>query len=269
MERDYIPAVHFQYMNDDGKVARELFNSGDKFIASIVPNLLDKSMKTEEGEDIYNRIHSMNNYYPDWAKEIFRENKDNPNIIWAQEGYRHCCGRCYNNLQENNGKGIDPYHEHICLDGHAQSLEKQMDVIRKGKNLIIEELGIKPRLYGPPNHLYNKDTIKAASENDFTGFLLRNGFDYFIPNFIELPAYKDDLGKDNCMIFLPETKKGKSPVIITYYDRICNGEVQNWKELFKNSYYLGIPLIKNKPKFKIWLNDKLILTAKKIRDRKR
>src|SRR4030042_5856568 len=148
-------AVHFQYMNDKGKLAKELFSSGKPFLASIVPNLLDPEMKTEEGEDIYGRIHSLDIYYPDWAKEIFRENRKNKNIMWVQEGYRHCCGKCYNKRIKNGGGGFDPYHEHVCLDGHAQSLEKQIEIIAKGKKLMKDKLGIAPVAYCSPNHLYN------------------------------------------------------------------------------------------------------------------
>lgn len=261
MTDEYILAVHFQYMNDNGRLARELFESRKPFIASIVPNLLDSKMKTEEGEDIFNRIHPSDNYYPEWAKEIFRENSNNPNVSWAQEGYRHCCGKCYNKRQNNHERGSDPYHEHVCLNGHAQSLEKQIEVIRKGKNLIKEELGITPLAYCPPNHLYNKDTLESATENCFSYFLTRNGFDYFIPGLIKLPAYDN-----NELIVLPETKKGKSPIIMTYYDHISSGKVPNWRELLENSTSLGRLEITYKPKIKVWMNEKLILSYKKIRD---
>lgn len=262
----YTLAVHFQYMNDDGKLAKELFNSGKPFIASIVPNLLDKSMKTEEGEDIFNRIHPPNNYYPGWAKEIFKENWNKPNIIWAQEGYRHCCGRCFNQKEENRkaGKGNypDPYHEHICLDGNTQSLEKQIDIISKGKELIKKELGINPILYCPPNHLFNKDTLEATN-NKFVGFLTRNGFDYFIPGMIKLPVYYDEE-----LFIFPETKKGKSPIIMTYYNHICEGKVPNWREFFLDSSYPYSVNWSPKSIFKTWINEKLILAAKKMRDKR-
>ena len=259
-------------MADGGKIAHELFDSGNPFIASIVPNLLMPAMKTEEGEDNFNRIHPPENYYPDWAIEIFRENKHNPNVVWAQEGYRHCCGKCYNNLKENNENGLgnwpDPYHEHVCLDGSAQFLEKQIEVIGKGKKLIKNVLEIKPLIYCPPNHLYNNDTLRAVNENNFAGFLTRNGFDYLIPDLIELPAYGEKVDNKTIIIF-PETKKGKSPLIMTYYNHICNGNVPNWKELLENSKSINkLSLdIRDKPKFKAWANKKLIFISKEMRDK--
>src|SRR3989344_4473401 len=97
-----IPVLHFQFMNSSG-VARKIVQAGKPFVASIVPNLLDKEMKTEEGKDIHERIHLPRNYYPDWAVEFFRDNRDNPHITWVQEGYRHCCGRCYDLFEKHGG----------------------------------------------------------------------------------------------------------------------------------------------------------------------
>jgi hypothetical protein len=263
MNKLSILAIHFQYMNDGGKLARELFNSGKPFIASIVPNLLDKSMKTEERENIFDRIHSPDNYYPEWAKEIFKDNKDNPKVLWAQEGYRHCCDRCYNKGIARGKKSPDPYHEHICLDGHAQSFEKQIEVISKGKKLIEDELGIEPILYCPPNHLYDKNTLKAADKNEFSYFLTRNGFGYIplIRNLIKLPA----LAYSGLILF-PETKNGKSPVIMTYYDHICDGKVANWRGLLENSSSLYDLNISDEANLEFWISEKLTEGYKKLRD---
>jgi hypothetical protein len=255
MANDYLLAIHFHAMGDEG-LAKRLFNSRKVFLASIVPNLLDRTMKTEEGEDIYERIHPVETYYPEWAKEIFRENKNNFKIIWGQEGYRHCCGKCFDKQQTNDGKGYDPYHEHVCLDGNSQSLDEQIEIIRKGKKLINEELGINPSVYIPPNHLYNKNTLRAAKENGFDLFLTRNGFDYFIPNLIELPPYLEE-----DLFILPETKKGKSPVRMTYY-----GENQKILDLLPSSTSLIGFRKEDVSPFKIWVNEKLIFKYKKLRD---
>ncbi len=253
-------AVHFQFMNDKGKIARELFN-GKHFIASIVPNLLDPSMKTDEGEEIYNRIHPLSNYYPGWAKNIFRRNKDNSHVTWVQEGYRHCCGRCYNKGKAIGKKSPDPYHEHVCLDRHSQSLEEQIEIIGKGKELIKKELGIVPIGYCPPNHLYNKDTLRAAEENDFSYFLIRNGFDYFANGLIEILSYRD-----NKLVILPETKNGRSPIKITYYDHISEGRFPQYNEIPADFLDLIFPV--DKPRFKAWANEKAITAYKKLRDLK-
>ncbi len=267
-----IPAVHFQFMTDNREIAKRLFGYNKPFLASIVPDLLDKTLKTEEGEKIYERIHPKDNYYPDWAIELFKANKDNPNVIWIQEGYRHCCGRCFNRREENRkaGKGNYPdiYHEHVCLDGHSQSLEKQVEIIRKGGGKLTQGLGITPDGYCPPNHLHNKDTESAARIKDFKYFLTRNGFDYFIPGLINLPAY-EDYG----LIIIPESNFGtstKSPVSLTYYDHLV--EREDIREEFFKFLDSSVPLselpISKKSKAKVFLNRRLIYAAKRGRDLK-
>jgi hypothetical protein len=257
MDNPYALAVHFQSMSDGGELAKELFGSGKPFIASIVPNLLDFAMKTVDGKEIYGRIHSPKIYYSNKSKTIFRENRNNLNVIWAQEGYRHCCGVCFNKRENNSGKGYDPYHEHVCLDGHAQSLDEQVEIIGKGKELIKKELGITSIIYCPPNHLYNKDTLEAAKQNGFELFLTRNGFDYFFPNKIELPCYVE-----NGLLVFPETKVGKSPIKMVYYD----DNPSDCLNLLSSSSSLAEFGIEDVSPSKIKRNEKLIIISKRIRD---
>jgi len=129
-----VNAIHFQRIPDKGKAAKELFNSGKMFIASIVPNLLDRTMKTPSGKLIHNYIHMEENYYPEEFIKILQDNAENPNVFWAQEGYRHCCERCFEKYEKKGWP--DPFHEHVCLTGHAQSLEEQRYVIKEGRKLI-------------------------------------------------------------------------------------------------------------------------------------
>lgn len=144
MEFAMIPVVHFQWITDEGEIARRLVESEKPFLASIVPNLLDKSMKTENGNLIFGRIHPENNYYPDWIIKWFEQNRDNPNITWVQEGYRHCCERCFEKYQKNGGREKggwpDPFHEHVCPDGYAQDFGMQLEVIGKGKKIYYPNL---------------------------------------------------------------------------------------------------------------------------------
>jgi hypothetical protein len=258
-------------MKDDGTLAEKLFRSGKPFIASIVPNLLDRSMKTAEGEEIFDRIHSNDNYYPKWAVNLFWENRNNPNVTWVQEGYRHCCGRCFNlkekNMDEGKGNFPDPYHEHVCLDGHSQSLEKQIEVMYKGKMLIQERLGINPAGYCAPNHMDNRDTVSAAGVNKFLYFLTRNGFDYFAPGLVNLRSYAEDIG----LIVLPETKheKGKSPAFMIYYSDLVDsaGKVSNPLEVLSSSYQLSeLETYSTKPKIRSKMNRGIIHAYKKLRD---
>jgi len=266
MEGSYyqIPAIHFQFMKDGKDLAKRLVDSEKSFIASIVPDLVDKSITTDNDEAICERIHSEDNYYPEWALDFFRENRKNSNIEWAQEGYRHCCGRCYDKFEGNGGREKDawpdPFHEHVCLDGHAQSLGKQIRVIKRGKELLEKELGITPKIYCPPNHLYNSDTLKAAQKLGFNFFMARNGFDYFFKGKVDLPAYRED-----GLIIIPETKFGfgTTPVALTYYDGLNWDDLQN---ILKKSRPLKELPVFEKSRAKIIVNDKLIPIYKSLRD---
>jgi hypothetical protein len=253
-------------MKEGWELAEDLFERDNMFVASIVPNLLDRTMKTEEGGEIYGRIHPPENYYPDWAIQMFKENRNNPRILWAQEGYRHCCGRCFDRYEQRGGreadKAPDPFHEHVCLDGNVQNLEKQIEVIQAGKKLIQEKLGITPTAYCPPNHMYNKDTKLAVQSQGFVYFMTRNGFDYFKEGLVELPVHFDENG----LIILPESKSRKSPIVMTYFDHINDGRFPDYNSII-NSF---VPMsIMEEPKIKSWLSDELIVAYKKLRDFKK
>lgn len=115
-------------------------------------------------------------------------------------------------------------------------------------------MGIVPTVYCAPNHLYNQDTLIATRENGFKLFLTRNGFDYFLPNMIELPVYED-----NGLLVFSETKKGKSPVRMSYYDN-----PSECLDLIASSSPLTPA--KEVSLFKIRMNEGLIRGYKKIRD---
>jgi len=257
-----IKVVHFQFMNDS-RVADALIDSKRPFLASLVPNLLDKEMKTEEGEDIYKRIHPHDNYYPDWAIDFFRENAGNLNITWIQEGYRHCCGRCFNKFEENGGREKwtwpDPFHEHICLNGKTQNLKTQIEVIKKGRNLLKEKLGVVSEGYCPPNHLYNRDTERAVSENRMSYFLIRNK--------IGIPIYRK-ISKDYKMVVVPEAKEGetfyeKSRVVYTYFDSLTPEKVRHF---LNNARYFADGQEVIEPLFRSRLNHTVVNFGKRMRD---
>ncbi|MBU2104896.1 MAG: DUF2334 domain-containing protein [Nanoarchaeota archaeon] len=208
-----IRVIHFQFITDKGETLEKLLKSNRQFLASIVPNLLEPSMRTETGKDIFERIHSKNNYYPTWFIEEIKKNKDNPNIVWIQEGFRHCCERCAEkyekNVSEGRGKHPDRYHEHVCLDGHSQSFEEQKNNIEKGRK-ILTKLGINPLGYCPPNHLFNEDTFRAVKDLGFKYVLIRAK--------TEVPVYQ----RDNGLIVIPEGKLKEvgenATALYTYYD---------------------------------------------------
>jgi hypothetical protein len=258
MIEKYIVAVHFQSMNKGRQLAETLFSSGKPFLAFVVPNLLEPEMKTKEGEEIFDRIHPSEIYYQQWAIDIFRKNKNNSDVIWGQEGYRHCCGRCFNQGMAMGKKSPDPYHEHVCLDGYVQSFDVQKNNIRKGKRILIEKLGVNATIYCSANHLDNEDTLRAIKSNGFSGMITRNGFDYIPLNCTKMPLYKNENG----LIILPETKNRNSPVRMVYYD----DDSENILKLLSSSVPLSELLIEEVSLSKIKKNKELILEYKKLRD---
>ncbi|MBS3094087.1 hypothetical protein J4474_00325 [Candidatus Pacearchaeota archaeon] len=249
--------IHFQHITDEGQVLEKILSRDKPFFAYIVPNLLDKEMTFESGGEIYERLHSKENYYLDWFNEAMKENKNNPNMRGVQEGYRHCCERCFD-------AGRDPYHEHVCLDGVSQNFEEQIGVIRKGKSLIKDKTGVTPWAYCPPNHLFDLNTTESAIASGFEKFIIRNAFDYIGLN-VKIPAYGEYIIK-----MIPESKLGqgkKSPIIATYYDSLVNGQLDDFMKILDNSSFCSP--IRRKPTIKIWANNKLLIQAKKFRERKR
>ena len=257
-------AIHFQFMNGVGDLAEQLLKTDKQFIASVVPNLFDPSMRTVEGAEIYNRIHLPDNYYSEESKEFFRELAEKENVVFVQEGYRHSCGRCYDkfekNVEEGRGSYPDSYHEHVCLDGEAQSYGMQVESMAEGRK-ILRRNGIEPLGYCAPNHLWNRDTLSAVANLDYGFFMTRN--------LIGLPNYLTKVG-GRFLHILPEAKVGSfgwrnSPVVYTFYDR----DAEAILDLLKTSEPLRDLERSLKPAVGVWLNDELVIASKKARDWKK
>jgi hypothetical protein len=267
--------IHFQYMKDEGRLLNFLLSLKRPFAAFIVPELLVDNLKSDDIR-IYGNIHPAENHYPDWAKAFFKEHKHNPDIAWVQEGYLHCCGKCFKKREENindgDGNWPDPHHEHVCVsDRTSQSFDKQHYVINRGRDLIFNETGIeKIFAYCPPNHLGNANTINAARINGIENYIVRNGFDYLTNGLIILLAYRR-----RHSIIIPESIIGegkKSPLIGAYYDRLADGR-QNLDK-FLDFFDASVPIaeiIKNlgQKSKKHWLSEKLVYNYKKLRDFKK
>lgn len=279
--------LHLQRIPDEGKLMRYLFSLNRPLGVFIVPSLLDKTLRTESGELIWNNIHSEDNNYPDETIQFLGDNKDNPHITWIQEGYLHCCIPCFRKREENvkagRGKWPGCYHEHVCVsDGTSQRLYEQNKNIEKGLELIFDKTGIRNISgYLAANHLGNSDTINAVSQNEIGVCIVRNGFDYLTKHFpresvkglIGLPAYVSEDSGSKGLIVVPESIIGegkKSPLIGAYYDRLLDDEkmLNDYLELLD----FAVPLSEIKPikkRHKADLSEKLVYNYKRVRDWKK
>lgn len=267
-----LAGIHFQYITDNGEMMEKVLSSGKPFLAFIVPVLLDKNLKTQDGKEILGRVYPEENYYPEWFRDTLKQNRKNSNLIFVQEGYTHYCERCFEKFLENGGREKDawpdPFHEHVCLDGHAQSLEEQAKSMEQGRELMdkilyfTSEMRRHPEIYCPPNHLWNQNTLDAAA---------KKAFRYVVTKYlIHLPAYYE-YNYFRPFIVLPESKSGErknSPVISTYYDHLVEGKWEEFQNVLNNSDFASTH-VSEKPMFLPALNQTLIKYFKQARDWKK
>lgn len=257
-----IAEIHFQGVRDNGEALKRILSLEKPFVASLVPVFMDKSLKNN-GKNVLERVYPEKQYYPSWFIGALREIRENPNIIWAQEGMFHYCEPCFEQFEKNGGRkkypAPDPFHEHICVyNKHEQNLEEQVKSMKEGKILISDLTGIVPLVYCPPNHLYNRDTLIAA----------RNlGFKYFnVRNFMNLQAYSEE-----GLTILPEAKLGEkhdetSPVVYSYYGNLIDDFEVHSEMLNKSEKGFKI---REKPEFKTAINQTVVYGYKKFRDWKK
>ena len=185
-----------------------------------------------------------------YSKEIVNTLKKlarNKNVFFGQQGFSHYCTECFKEKEKK-----DPWHENMCLY-EAKSIDKQIELISKGKKVIEDVLGVSPILYVPPNHQYDKNSVIVAQ---------KLGFDFFaVRRLIEISPYR----KGN-LIVLPESKLGETgEVVYAHYDETEN-EFEKYLEIVKqsNSLYTIIPTKQSQSKMQE--NYKQMLFVKKRRD---
>lgn len=257
-----LAGIHVQYTPDEGELMKEVVSLKKPAVIFVVPALLDKTLKDSKGKLLLGNIYPEENFYKQWFIDFLKENRKNSSLIFAQEGYTHYCERCFEKFLGNGGREKDawpdPFHEHVCLDGKAQSLEEQMESMKKGKGLLKDFTGIVPEGYCPPNHLGNQDTLSAAEIKGFKHIMTRN--------LLGLSAYYEN----SHMIVLPEVKLGErknSPVISTYYDHFVDGKWEEFQKILESSDTKFE--ISGKQEIRVWLNSQAIIYAKKGRDLKK
>lgn len=95
-----------------------------------------------------------------WTREDYRiislarEIVQRPGSALGQQGNLHRC--------EYPHKWADPWHENSCLWGKSISWAKQHDLMETGRKILTDLMGIEPRVYAPPNHQHDENTLAVA-----------------------------------------------------------------------------------------------------------
>jgi hypothetical protein len=122
--------------------------------------------------------------------------------ILGQQGNYHKC--------KNPHSLIDKWHENYCLYNGGFSYDEQIKVFQEGRETLMQFFKNPPKLYVPPNHLYDEKTLEIALEMGYKFFAERG--------LIQKQPYKF---RNSEMIVLPEVKLGnKGIVYYVHYDKI-------------------------------------------------
>ncbi len=106
----------------------------------------------------------------------------------------------------------DPWHENHCLYNPPVSFEKQLELMEKGKETIVEYFGVRPNLYVPPNHQFDETTLSVAESMGYNFFAeagIINSFPYQRGRMIVLPETKIWQNGNICYIHYDEIRDMK------------------------------------------------------------
>lgn len=141
---------------------------------------------------------------------LVKEGIKQGSVTLAQQGYKHKC--------KYEHKIADPWHENFCFYNKLLSLEEQLEIMRKGKEIVEDTFGATPIIYSPPNHMYDRTTLKAA-------WIL--GYKFLTDlALISLNPYNK-----NDVVVIPESKVDsiKTDVVYLHYD-----EIDKYSKIFWN-----------------------------------
>ena len=233
--------IHIEYCDDTGEKLRKIAKLNKPFCISPVPVLLQPENRA------FGPIYPKDYYYPSKIVKILKELAKNPNIIFGQQGLLHYCKNCF---LEKDKK--DPWHENYCLY-KSKSFNEQMKFMQEGKKIIEEKLGVSPKLYVPPNHMFDNNTLIAAKKLDFEYFADRA--------MMSLLPYSS-----KGLIILPEIKLGQEgEIVYTHYDEMTDN-FSKYLGFIKSPTYLGKVIPKKVSQLKISENRRLKIDKKKKRD---
>jgi hypothetical protein len=239
--------IHLEFCDDKGERLLKIAEFGKPFSISVVPVLFVPNHRVFS-EGVYPSELAYSGEVVDILKELVRS-KD---VFFGQQGLSHYCPEC---LKEKGKKS--PHHENMCLYGKAKSVSEQVEFMSEGGEIIKSVLGVSPRLYTPPNHQYDGNSIIAAR---------RLGFDFFVVRrLIEISPYKE-----KGLIILPESKLGEAgEIVYAHYDETAN-KLERYSEIIRQSSSLyNITPPTRQSQSRIQENYNRLLLAKQRRDIKK
>lgn len=210
-------------------------------------------------EEISDRKISVALSLPPWMEDYWKENNAEvikqvrkivriPGNVLGQQGNTHKCRKGH--------VCVDEWHENRCPYGGSPRKEEQRELMETGRQRLIDLIGVSPQLYVPPNHLFNHNTLEAASEMGYKFFAVKA--------VIPLQPYR--FGN---LIVIPERDLTKGQLngaaAYIHYD-----EIDANKDHYREAVRRASPLDKVRPEFvnpdKIFLNNSLVLGWKVMRD---
>ncbi len=141
----------------------------NKFIISICPSSISGGTFSKKGVEE--------------VKKLLEEG-----CLLGQRGY---IGRC----RYYHKDGTDPWHENLCLYNQPISLESQLELMIKGKEILTKTLEVEPAVYAPINHLYDENTLSVAQILKYKFIMDQNNFG--------INPYKQ-----HGLVIIPESKIG-------------------------------------------------------------
>jgi len=237
--------IHLEYCDDGGEKLKKIARLDKPFCISPIPALLKPQNK------VCGSIYSKNYFYSQSIVKILKRLSKKSNVILGQQGLQHYCVDCFKEKEKK-----DAWHENYCFYSKQKTVNEQIKFMKQGKKIIEEVLGVSPKLYVPPNHMFDNNTIIAAK---------KLGFQYLADKaMIKLYPYTS-----RGLIILPETKLSqKGEFVYTHYDKITNN-LNQYLNFIKSPNYLGQIIPRKVSLLKISKNRKLKLNEKKKRDLKK
>ncbi len=237
--------IHLESCNDKGERLMKIAELGKPFSISVVPVLfLPKHEVFKTG------VYLPNLAYSKEIINVLKKLTRNKNVFFGQQGFSHYCTECFREKEKS------PSHENMCLYGKAKSVDEQIEFMSEGRKIIENTLGISPRIYVPPNHQYDKNSMIAAQ---------KLGFDFFaVRRLIEIFPYRE-----GNLIVLPECKLGETgEIVYAHYDETAD-EFGRYLEIVKHSGSLSAIVPRKQSQSKIQDNYKQMLFIKKRRDKEK
>jgi|GEM_PF-4597246 len=84
----------------------------------------------------------------------------------VQHGYYHHCPICFDEKTNSAVDFKDPFHEFSCFRRKVPR-EEIIKKIKAGREIIKDYLGYTPRIFSPPNFLYNESLLDILIEERF------------------------------------------------------------------------------------------------------